>query len=57
MMRVTRYDAEHRYERFAQLRAANPDADFEEIMGRIYEEEDEAFERATYEMLANEGHI
>lgn len=50
-MSATRYDAEERYERFAVLRAQYPKADFEEVMDRIREEEDEAAERAHFEML------
>lgn len=51
-MAATRYDAEARYERFAELRAAYPKADFEEIMDRIRDEEDERDERAHFEMMA-----
>lgn len=50
-MSAPRYDAESRYERFAQLRAAHPDIDFNEIMLKIYDEEQEADEIAHYEML------
>lgn len=35
---------EQRYERFAQLRAAYPEAEFDEIMLRIHDEEVEADE-------------
>ena len=41
-MTATRYDAEARYELFAKLRAAHPDADFDEIMDRVYEIEYDA---------------
>ena len=37
---------QQRYERFAQLRADSPDADFDEIMARIHDEEVEAAEAA-----------
>jgi hypothetical protein len=36
---------QQRFERFAQLRAADPFADYEEIMTRIHDEEVEADER------------
>ena len=48
----TRDRTEERFERFAQLRAAYPEADFDEIMERIGEEEIEADERAHYARLA-----
>lgn len=44
---------QQRFERFAELRAGNPNADFEELMMRIHDEEQEADERAHYEMLAS----
>lgn len=37
---------QQRYERFAQLRNAYPDSDYEEIMTRIHDEEVEADEAA-----------
>lgn len=37
---------QQRYERFAQLRAAYPDSDFDEIMGHIHDEEVDADEAA-----------
>jgi hypothetical protein len=43
---------EQRFERFAEIRAGNPNASFDEIMERIGEEETEADERAHYRMLA-----
>jgi len=37
---------QQRFERFAQLRAAHPDADYDEIMIRIHDEEVDADEAA-----------
>lgn len=41
-----------RMERFAELRAAYPERDYEEIIGQIAEEQAEEDERDHYAMLA-----
>ena len=42
---------QQRFERFAQLRAAYPDISYDEIMGRICEEEIDADEVAHLRMV------
>jgi hypothetical protein len=42
---------QERFERFAQLRAAYPDSEYEDIMSRIHDEEVEQSERDLLERL------
>ena len=50
-MRATRYDAESRYELFAKLRAGDASAEFDEIMDRVLQIEEDAAQEAHERMI------